>query len=190
MRSHAQRELSADARERDFLAAHEAKLVARLQAVSVLLDSPVESGSARTGAATGIAELHAITEAPLTNRVLVVVERVLRDAGKPLHYRELAERISHEVPLRGRDAAATLLAYISKSKRLQRTGRGIYTLGDTNAVSAQKQKKIKRRRRRGKAKAAKANRTPFITTSTPDTTPTPNANGAPGQANESSTVRG
>jgi uncharacterized protein (UPF0297 family) len=64
--------------------------------------------------------------------------RLLAEAGKPVHYRELARLLTRDgAYIPGQDAAANLLAHMSRDERFGRTrSRGVYGLADWPAVRA------------------------------------------------------
>jgi hypothetical protein len=65
-------------------------------------------------------------------QLLSLVEQVLRDAGKPMHYREIASECAKRgFELRGEDKGSWVNSWISESfrngeKRFQRLGKGLY----------------------------------------------------------------
>lgn len=66
---------------------------------------------------------------------------LLEDAGRPMHYKDLAARLQQSgfyIP--GRDPAATLLSRITRDGRFKRAKkRGTYTLGDRRVGSASRE---------------------------------------------------
>lgn len=64
--------------------------------------------------------------------------RLLAEAAKPMHYRELAELLTRDgAYIPGQDPPANLLAHMSRDARFGRTrSRGVYGLSDWPAVRA------------------------------------------------------
>lgn len=146
----------------------EAGLVAQLRSIETLLvaESAIsESQGSMRGQSPPLAS-EAVSDAETTsgdvpseigNRIYTAVESSLRDAAVPLHYKSLAEMVQKLVPLRGKDPAATLLAYLSKvPQRFPRVGRGVYALAGATLLDGMTKSKenvpraFHRRRRRRK----------------------------------------
>lgn len=97
---------------------------------------------------------------PTARRIYVSVERVIRDAGVPLHYRVLAEEVQKHAPLSGKDPGATLIAHLHRAQELfPRVGRGVYGVQGmvnpdlvpeqpSNEGKATKRRRTRRRRTR------------------------------------------
>jgi len=79
--------------------------------------------------------------------------RLLSDAAKPMHYRELADLLARDhVFIPGQDPAANLLAHMSRDGRFGRTrSRGMYGLSDWPAVRAASRPSRSSRPRRRRA---------------------------------------
>jgi len=66
---------------------------------------------------------------PKARLVYQAVDKVLREAAAPMHYRFIADEVQKVVPLRGSDPAATLIAHLSRARSLfPRVARGFYWL--------------------------------------------------------------
>lgn len=88
-------------------------------------------GSGATAVHQGVASDPALAPRDVRDLVLDAVQQVLRQEGVPLHYRQLADTVGTQAPLRGKDPGATLLAHLSRAAdRFVRVGRGIYWLAD------------------------------------------------------------
>ena len=85
---------------------------------------------------------------PSGSKFIDLAYRLLSDAGKPMHYRELAELLARDgayVP--GQDPAANLLAHMSRDERFGRTrSRGVYGLAEWPAVRAARRANTPKRR--------------------------------------------
>ncbi|MFH2021727.1 MAG: hypothetical protein ABIJ33_00380 [Patescibacteria group bacterium] len=58
-----------------------------------------------------------------------IMERVLREAGKPLHYQEIVKLVEQEgYSFTGKDHVGPITATLSRSKRFKSVGEGYYTL--------------------------------------------------------------
>ncbi len=75
---------------------------------------------------------------PEGSKFIEHAHRLLSDAAKPMHYRELADLLARDhVFIPGQDPAANLLAHMSRDGRFGRTrSRGVYGLSDWPAVRA------------------------------------------------------
>jgi hypothetical protein len=84
--------------------------------------------------------------------------RVLEQAGKPLHYRELAELLGRDgAYIPGQDPAANLLSHMSRDVRFGRTrSRGVYGLTEWPAVRAAAKPAAARSRRSTRRRTTKA----------------------------------
>jgi len=85
---------------------------------------------------------------PSGSKFIDLAYRLLGDAGKPMHYRELADLLVREgayVP--GQDPAANLLAHMSRDERFGRArSRGVYGLAEWPAVRAARRAAAPKRR--------------------------------------------
>jgi hypothetical protein len=64
---------------------------------------------------------------PTARKIYMTAERVILEAGVPLHYRVLAEEVQKRTPLSGKDPGATLIAHLHRAQDLfPRVGRGVY----------------------------------------------------------------
>jgi len=84
--------------------------------------------------------------------------RALEQAGKPMHYRELAELLTRDgAYIPGQDPGANLLSHMSRDGRFGRTrSRGVYGLTEWPAVRAAAKSPASRSRRPSRRKAARA----------------------------------
>jgi hypothetical protein len=82
------------------------------------------------------AEPSAPSEAAQGESVADMVVDLLRDNGKPMHYRDIEQELRDKgtIELGGRDPANTLLARYFKDERLYRPARGTYALRDGKRV--------------------------------------------------------
>jgi hypothetical protein len=104
--------------------------------------SPSEDGDSLKGQAEG-------------SKFIDHAYRLLSDAAKPMHYRELADLLTRDhVFVPGQDPAANLLAHMSRDVRFGRTrSRGVYGLSDWPAVrAASRSTRSSRPRRRSAAR--------------------------------------
>jgi len=115
----------------------------------VLPDMPAPA-TATTGDSAAVMPPHP-DGARKADRVLEVVEEVLREAGAPLHYRNLAVMVQGRIPL-GDHPQATLASYLSRAEpgRFVRLGRGIYCLPGQHKAAVEQPVVARRRRRRRK----------------------------------------
>lgn len=159
-----QSELAKASADREAIASKEAALVNQLRAVDELLaaephdrDPLTDPSELRGGLASQQTTdpAGAQVSGDLGPLIYSAAQAVLREAGGALHYREIAERVMHRAPLRGKDPAATLLAYMSKaSDRFIRIARGTYSLpsGNNSRVDAVLQGPARKRKRKRRAK--------------------------------------
>jgi hypothetical protein len=95
-------------------------------------------------AAEGMSELeggHAVTNAPISRpsqRFLDLAYEILQSAAEPLHYRDLARRLTADsVYIPGQDPAANLLTQMSRDERFGRAAkRGMYGLREWPSMKA------------------------------------------------------
>lgn len=73
-----------------------------------------------------------------SRRFLDAAWEVLKQTGKPLHYRELADRLITEgIAIPGQDPPANLIAHMARDGRFGRAaGRGVYGLSEWSTVKA------------------------------------------------------
>lgn len=126
--------------------------------------SAAEVPKARSSASSGAPEsstdsLDLTGYGPTARRIYASAERIIREAGVPLHYRMLAEEVQKHAPLSGKDPGATLIAHLHRAQDLfPRVGRGVYgvkgmvgapsTADQPNGSTTTTKKRRRTRRRR------------------------------------------
>jgi hypothetical protein len=136
-----QKDLDALSRQRQQLAQAEAAIVNQVRSLDTLLAAEEARGAGEFGA-RGPANSEFVappliddSSADVGSMIRDAAERVLREAGGPMHYKVIANRVQTMVPLRGKNPAATLLTFLTKdADRFCRVDRGCYSLNEIAAA--------------------------------------------------------
>lgn len=131
-------------KKRDEVLAEIRKLRAELTTINAALGSKenqlrnLDDLLALEGAAAKSDGVGSTDAVPEGSKFIEHAYRLLSEAAKPMHYRELAELLARDqVFIPGQDPAANLLAHMSRDGRFGRTrSRGVYGLSDWPAVRA------------------------------------------------------
>lgn len=112
--------------QREEIMLREAAIVNQLRSLDVLIEAETH-GNETVGVEAGTSNQNGASDAG--SLILDAAAKALRTSGGPMHYKVLARKVQDVVPVRGKNPAATLLAFMARDpKRFKRVDRGCYAL--------------------------------------------------------------